>query len=95
VSLEWLNGFLPRFPVDAFAFFQMFVATFTAKHTSRRPPEMAFISIHWTCQLCLSHTATREQRIKAAWQVINEQSVNEVLPQDHNVKIPASSCDSV
>jgi hypothetical protein len=59
--MQWLNSFLPWFLVDAFAFFQMSVATFTAKDTSCCPPEMAFISIHWTCQLWLIHTATRQQ----------------------------------
>lgn len=66
VSVEWLNSLLPWFPVDAFVFLHMFVATFIAKRTSCCPPEMAFISIHWTCELRLIHTATREQRMKTA-----------------------------
>jgi hypothetical protein len=59
--MEWLNSFLPWFPVDAFVFLHMFVATFIAKRTSCCPPEMAFISIHRPRELCLIHTATREQ----------------------------------
>jgi len=57
VLLEWLSSFLPWFLVNAFVFFQVFVATFIAKCTSRCPPEVTFISVHWTCQLCLTATA--------------------------------------
>jgi hypothetical protein len=56
--LEWLNNFLPWFLVNAFVFFQVFIATFIAKSTPCRPPEVTFISIHWTRQLHLTSTAT-------------------------------------
>jgi len=58
VSMEPLNSSLPRFLVDAFAFFQMFVSTFAAKCAACCPPEVTLISIHWACQLCLTSTAT-------------------------------------
>jgi hypothetical protein len=65
-SVEWLNSFLPWFPVNAFVFLHMLVTTFIAKRTSCCPPEMAFISIHRTRELRLIHTGTREQWMKTA-----------------------------
>jgi hypothetical protein len=59
-----LNSFLPRFLVDAFVFFQVFVPTFTAKRAACRPPEVTLVSIHWACQFCQSGTANMIQSSK-------------------------------
>jgi hypothetical protein len=56
--VEWLNSFLPWFLVNALIFLQVLIATFIAKSTPSCPPEVTFISIHWTRQLHLTGTAT-------------------------------------